>query len=42
MFLVREGHGLLPLMELIANARMALDEFMDVLGRASLEAVLQL
>ena len=41
-FLVREGQGLLPFMELIADARMAVDEFIDVLGRASLEAVLQL
>ncbi|MFH0914819.1 MAG: IS256 family transposase [bacterium] len=41
-FLVREGQGLLPFVELIAEARMAVDEFIDVLGRASLEAVLQL
>jgi len=41
-FLVREGPGLLPFVELIADARMAVDEFIDVLGRASLEAVLQL
>jgi transposase-like protein len=41
-FLVREGQGLLPFVELIADARMAVDEFIDVLGRASLEAVLQL
>jgi hypothetical protein len=39
-FLVREGQGLLPFVELIADARMAVDEFIDVLGRASLEAVL--
>lgn len=41
-FLLREGQGLLPFAELIADARMAVDEFIDVLGRASLEAVLQL
>ena len=41
-FLVREGQGLLPFVELIADAQMAVDEFIDVLGRASLEAVLQL
>lgn len=41
-FLVREGQCLLPFVELITGARMALDEFIDVLGRASLEAVLQL
>lgn len=41
-FLVREGQGLLPFVELIAEARMAVDEFIDVLGRASLEAVLEL
>ena len=41
-FLVREGQGLLPFVELIADARMAVDQFIDVLGRASLEAVLQL
>jgi hypothetical protein len=38
--LVREGQGLLPFVELIADARMAVDEFIDVLGRASLGAVL--
>ena len=41
-FLVREGQYLLPFVELIADARMAVDAFIDVLGRASLEAVLQL
>ena len=41
-FLMREGQGLLPFVELIADARMAVDEFIGILGRASLEAVLQL
>lgn len=39
---MREGQGLLPFVELIADAQMAVDEVIDVLGRASLEAVLQL
>ena len=37
-FLVRNGQALLPMMELIEQSRMAL----DVIGRASIEAVLQL
>jgi putative transposase len=41
-FLTQHGQQLLPFVELIADARMAVDEFIDVLGRASLEAVLQL
>ena len=41
-FLTQQGQQLLPFVELIADAQMAVDEFIDVLGRASLEAVLQL
>jgi putative transposase len=41
-FLVRNGQALLPMMELIEQSRMALDELIDVMGRASIEAVLQL
>jgi hypothetical protein len=41
-FLVQHGQQLLPFVELIANAQLAVDEFIDVLGRARLEAVLQL
>jgi putative transposase len=41
-FLVREGQALVPMVELIEQAQMAVDEFVDVLGRASLEAVLEL
>ena len=41
-FLVQHGQQLLPFVELIANAQLAVDEFIDVRGRASLEAVLQL
>jgi transposase-like protein len=41
-FLVQHGQQLLPFVELIAEAQLAVDEFIEVLGRASLEAVLQL
>ena len=41
-FLVQHGQELLPFVELIAEAQLAVDEFIEVLGRASLEAVLQL
>jgi len=41
-FLVRDGQQLLPMVELIEQAQLAVDEFIDVLGRASLQAVLQL
>ena len=41
-FLVRNGQALLPMLELIEQSRMALDELIDVMGRASIEAVLQL
>jgi putative transposase len=41
-FLVRNGQALLPMMALIEQSRMAIDELIDVMGRASIEAVLQL
>lgn len=41
-YLVRNGQVLLPLVELIEGSRLAIDELIDVLGRASIEAVLQL
>ena len=41
-FLVRNGQALLPMVELIESAQLAVDEFIDVLGRASIEAVLEL
>lgn len=41
-FLVRNGQALLPMMELIEHSRMAIDELIDVMGRASVEAVLEL
>lgn len=40
--LSQNGQMLLPMVELIEQAQMAVDEFIDVLGRAALEAVLQL
>ena len=41
-FLVRNGQALLPMLELIEHSRMAIDELIDVMGRASIEAVLEL
>lgn len=39
-FLSKEGQLLLPMLELIEGAEMALDELIDVMGRATVEAVL--
>lgn len=33
-FLVRNGQALLPMIELIEQSRMAIDELIDVMGRA--------
>ncbi len=41
-FLRKNGQALLPLVQLIEQSRLAVDELIDVLGRASIEAVLQL
>jgi putative transposase len=41
-FLSREGQLLLPMLELITGAEMAVDELIDVTGRAAIEAVLLL
>jgi transposase-like protein len=41
-FLVRNGQALLPMLELVEQSRMAIDELIDVMGRASIEAVLGL
>jgi hypothetical protein len=41
-FLVHNGQALLPMLELIQRSRMAVDELIDVIGRASIEAVLEL
>lgn len=41
-FLVRNGQALLPMMELMEHSGMVIDEFIEVMGRASIEAVLEL
>ena len=41
-YLAKNGQALLPLVELIEQSRLAIDELIDVLGRAHVEAVLQL
>lgn len=41
-FLSKEGQLLLPLLELITQAEMAVDELIDVAGRAAIEAILML
>jgi putative transposase len=41
-FLVHNGQALLPMLELIEQSRMVVDELIDVMGRASIEAVLEL
>lgn len=41
-FLQKEGQFLLPMVSLIETAQLALDEVIDVAGRATIEAVLQL
>jgi len=41
-FLARHGQALLPMVELIEQSKMAVDELIDVLGRAQIEAVLRL
>ena len=41
-YLTENGQVLLPMVELIEGSRMAIDELIDVLGRASIEAVLRL
>ena len=41
-FLVRDGQFLLPMVELIEQSRVAVDDLIDVLGRATIEAVLEL
>jgi len=41
-FFSRHGQGLLPMVDLIEESRMAVDELIDVAGRATIEAVLQL
>jgi putative transposase len=41
-YLAKNGQLLLPLVELLEASRMAVNELIDILGRASIEAVLQL
>lgn len=41
-FLSREGQLLLPMLDLITQAEMAVDELIDVAGRATIEAILKL
>lgn len=41
-YLAKNGQALLPLVELIEQAQVAVDELMDVMGRATVEAVLRL
>jgi hypothetical protein len=40
--MAKNGQLLLPLVELLETSRMAVDDLIDVLGRASIEAVLQM
>jgi transposase-like protein len=41
-FLIHEGQFLLPMVKLVEQAEMAIDELIDVTGRAAIEAVLEL
>ena len=41
-FLQKEGQFLLPIVGLIETAQLAIDEVIDVTGRATIEAVLRL
>ena len=41
-FLVKNGQGLLPMVDLIEQCQMACDELIDTTGRAAIQAVLQL
>ncbi len=41
-FLAQEGQFLLPMVELVERSELAIDEVIDVLGRATIEAVLEM
>ena len=41
-FLAKNGQQILPMVELIAQAKVAIDDLVDVMGRATIETVLQL
>ena len=38
--LAQDGQLLLPMLDLIENAQLAIDDLIDVMGRATIEAVL--
>ena len=40
-FLAKDGQLLLPLLDLIEHAQVAVDDLIDVMGRAAIEAVLR-
>ncbi|MFQ5745457.1 MAG: IS256 family transposase [Acidobacteriota bacterium] len=41
-FLAKEGQLLLPMIDLVEQAQCAIDELIDVMGRATIEAILQM
>ena len=41
-FLAKNGQQVLPMVDLIAQSKMAIDDLVDVMGRATIETVLQL
>ena len=41
-FLAKNGQQVLPMVELIAESKMAIDDLVDVMGRATIETVLHL
>lgn len=41
-FLAKEGQLLLPMLDLIEQAQVAIDDLVDVMGRATIEAILQM
>ena len=41
-FLAKDGQMLLPMLDLVEQAQCAIDELVDVMGRATMEAVLQM
>ena len=41
-FLAKDGQLLLPMLNLVEQAQCAIDELVDVMGRATLEAILQM
>ena len=41
-FLAKDGQLLLPMLDLVEQAQCAIDELVDVMGRATIEAILQM